>query len=867
MNLTAGTQFGPYEIASFVGSGGMGDVYRSRDSRLGRDVALKILPAEFSANPDRVARFEGEARSASALNHPNIVTIYEIGSIDSHSFIAMEYVDGPTLRESLQSGPLPLRQAIHIAAQLAEGLANAHEAGIVHRDLKPENVVITREGYAKILDFGLAKISIPVDREQLSALPTAVKTEPGIVLGTVGYMSPEQASGRIVDFRADQFSLGAILYEMVTGRRAFHKNTSVETLSAIINDDPEPVHLVNPRVAAPIRWIIERCVAKNPQDRYIATRDLARDLANIRQHASEIVGASDITTHPDAGSRRRSRRVTEVIALSLIVILASALLFAVRRGEKTPITYHRLTYRRGPISSARFTPDGHTIVYDARWEGAPRELFVTRPDAIESRPLGIRGAEVLSVSAAGEMLVLRTQDDNRRTLAAVSVTGGTPRELAVDILGADWSPDGSRMVVARSINGKSRLEFPPGTTLYESPSVIEDLRFSPAGDRIAFIEHLPRSVNGKVLILNVNGKLIADSGTCYPLGIAWHSADELWFTTESGVPGGGSQLYALGQSSKTRYIAPFVRGTLDDISTNGDALVGFDDRSTIAQGVPAGADTETHLTWLDLSEVADISSDAKKVLIHERGDASESPNGTIYVENMDGSGGVRLDAGQPTEFSPDGKWVLSNPGKPKTFSIVPVGPGTVREFEVPSENSDVNNHWVSNFEVIGFRPPDGRDVLVWSRDSDGGTTIWAQNTGGGQPTRITRANVQPMRGRTISPDGRLVIASVPDDRRFVLLSLEDGKVQPLPGLESGEEPIQWARGGRSIFVYERNRVPASIFRVDVVDGTRVPFKQITPSDRVGVQGLMSVRIASDEQTYAYSFIRNLSSLYLIKGLH
>jgi WD40 repeat protein len=484
-------------------------------------------------------------------------------------------------------------------------------------------------------------------------------------------------------------------------------------------------------------------------------------------------------------------------------------------------------------------------------------LFVTRPDAVESHPLGIRGAEVVSISASGEMLVLEIHGDNRKTLAAVSVTGGTPRELAVDISGADWSPDGSRMAVARSINGKSRVEFPPGTTLYESPVDVEDLRFSPAGDRIAFVEHLHRSANGKVVIIDVKGKTVTESGNCFPLGVAWHSAEELWFTTMSAVPGGGSELYALSRSGKARYIAPFVLGRLADISTDGNVLVVFEDRRTIAQGWPAGHSTETHLTWLDLSQVVDISADAKKVLIHERGDASESPNGTIYMENIDGSGGVRLAAGQPTEFSPDGKWVLANPGN-KSFVIVPVGPGTIQEFERPPNEK---------FEVIGFLPPDGKRVLVWSSDSGGGITIWAQDTAGGKPTRITHSNVQPMRGRVISPDGKLVIARAADDRRYVLLSIQDGKIQPLPGLETGEEPIQWARGGRSVFVGERNRVPASIFRVDVFDGKRALFKEISPSDRTGIEGLASVRIADDEQTYAYSFVRDLSSLYLIKGLH
>lgn len=287
MGLNAGSRLGSYEILAPIGAGGMGEVYRGRDIRLGREVALKILPTEFSSNRDRLARFEQEARSASALNHPNIITIYEIGIVDSSSFISMEYVDGKTLREMLQAGPLPARKAIQLAAQIAEGLAKAHEAGIVHRDLKPENLMITADGYVKILDFGLAKLMTPAANEQVSALPTAAKTDAGVLIGTVGYMSPEQASGSTIDFRSDQFSLGVILYEMVTAKRAFQKKTTVETLAAIINEEPEPVQSINSHIAAPIRWLIERCIEKNPNDRYASTRDLARDIQSIRDHYSE----------------------------------------------------------------------------------------------------------------------------------------------------------------------------------------------------------------------------------------------------------------------------------------------------------------------------------------------------------------------------------------------------------------------------------------------------------------------------------------------------------------------------------------------------------------------------------------------------
>ena len=242
MTLAAGTRLGPYEILAPLGAGGMGEVYRAKDERLSREVAIKVLPSELASDAERLKRFEKEARSASALNHPNIVTIYDIGSSEGVSWIAMERVEGATLRELLAGGPLPVRRLLQIASQIAEGLAKAHEAGIVHRDLKPENVMVTKDGLVKVLDFGLAKLTSTMSGSgEGSHLPTMTGTTPGVVVGTVGYMSPEQASGEAVDFRSDQFSFGSILYEMATGKRAFQKKTAIDTLGAILNTEPEPI--------------------------------------------------------------------------------------------------------------------------------------------------------------------------------------------------------------------------------------------------------------------------------------------------------------------------------------------------------------------------------------------------------------------------------------------------------------------------------------------------------------------------------------------------------------------------------------------------------------------------------------------------
>jgi len=278
--LASGTKLGPYEIIELLGAGGMGEVYRARDARLDRMVAIKILPAAFSADSGRLQRFAQEARSASALNHPNIITIYELGHDGSTHYIAMELVQGKTLRELLVSGWLPIRKTIEIAAQVAEGLAKAHEAGIAHRDLKPENLMVSHDGLVKILDFGVAKLASPGGEPP--GLCSTSATPSGLVLGTVGYMSPEQAGGQGVDFRSDQFSFGLVLYEMVTGKRAFERQTAAETLVAILREGVEPIGLQNRDAPAPLCWAIERCLTKEPDKRYVSTRDLARELAAIR---------------------------------------------------------------------------------------------------------------------------------------------------------------------------------------------------------------------------------------------------------------------------------------------------------------------------------------------------------------------------------------------------------------------------------------------------------------------------------------------------------------------------------------------------------------------------------------------------------
>ena len=388
MTISVGTRLGPYEILSPLGQGGMGEVYRAEDPKLGRDVAIKVLPEAVASDQERLSRFEQEARSASALNHPNIVTIYEIGTAGSLSYISMELVQGRTLRELIAEGPLPAKRLLSLSAQIAEALACAHEVGIVHRDLKPENLMVTREGFVKVLDFGLAKLALPASGG-VSAMPTLARpeTHPGVVLGTVGYMSPEQASGKQVDFRSDQFALGSILYEMATGKRAFARPTTAEALTAVIREEPEPIGALSPQTPVALRWVIERCLAKDPEERYASTRDLARDLTHLRDHVSEI----SAEPAPVMLARRLGWFGPAMMA-GLLVAAALVIFAALHSRPSHPAQPLRFTvaippgttYAPSEVSRGfSVSPDGTRLVIEAFSKGR-RRLYQRRLDSEET---------------------------------------------------------------------------------------------------------------------------------------------------------------------------------------------------------------------------------------------------------------------------------------------------------------------------------------------------------------------------------------------------------------------------------------------------------------------------------------------------
>ncbi|HYB53085.1 MAG TPA: protein kinase, partial [Thermoanaerobaculia bacterium] len=665
MTLVAGARLGPYEIVSALGAGGMGEVYRAKDPRLGREVAIKVLPSSFSQDTDRLKRFEQEARAAGVLNHPNITAVYDLGSHDGAPYIVTELLEGETLRSRLSAGALPARKATDYAIQIARGLAAAHEKGIVHRDLKPENLFLTRDGRVKILDFGLAKLKTEKDGEQQTDLRTVSGTEPGVVLGTMGYMSPEQVRGKPADRRSDLFSFGTILYEMLSGQRAFRGETAADTITAILTREPPDLSTTSKDIHPGLERILRHCLEKNPEERFESARDVAFDLEAL----SGISGTHATGTVPVAalpGRRPTWPAAAAAVLVALAVGIAGGLFAGRRMSESRSISFRQLTFRRGEIESARFAPDGEAILYTAAWDGKPMELFTTRLDSPESRPFGLIGAEVLSLSLTGEMAVSvgrRARSGFTRTgmLARLSMTGGgAPKDIREDVLYADWSPDGKELAIVREAGGKAQLEFPIGKVLHSSAGWLSHPRVSPSGGEVAVIEHPTFDDDGGyVLLVDTSGKskrLTGDFASI--LGLCWErTGREVWFTASR--IGFNRFVHAVTRSGDVRVLAVATGGmTIQDVSRTGRVLLSQDKAHQGLVAFGPGLDKELDLSWLDWSLAASISRDGSMVLFDESGEGGGAGY-SVYVRKLDGTPAIRLGEGSAQTLSPDGKLALA----------------------------------------------------------------------------------------------------------------------------------------------------------------------------------------------------------------
>jgi serine/threonine protein kinase len=846
MALTKGMKLGAYELSGPIGAGGMGEVYRARDPRLKRDVAIKIVPAAFCSDPQRLRRFEQEAHAAAALNHPNILAVYDIGSENGTPYIVSELLEGETLRERLRSEPLPIRKAVDYALQLARGLAAAHEKGIVHRDLKPENIFITRDGRVKLLDFGLAKL-LPASHAHADGETRTIQSDAGTVLGTVGYMSPEQVRGQAGDARSDLFAFGAVLYEMISGKRAFHGETPADTMSAILHSDP-PELIESNRLASPaMERIVRHCLEKAPEQRFQSAHDLAFDLETL----TNVSGTeAAVRAHM---SRPRGRIIVGVIVVLLLVALGAFLLGKIRPTLPQSARFHRITYERGSIISARFSADGHSVIYDAAWEGKPAHLFSTPPTSPEPRPVDLDNAHLFAVSKDGEAAVgLGGQVSNHQqvvgaTLARSPLGGGAPRPLAQDVWSADWGPDGS-MAIARTVGGRTRLEYPMGKVLYETSGWISYLRFSPSGDRIAFLDHRywPDD-RGWVAVVDLQGNKKTLSGEWESEdGLAWTpDGKEIWFAaTQAGID---RSLYGVTLAGKQRLVLSVpVSLRLYDIYRDGRVLLSAG-HERVHMAVAAPDNRSRDVSWSGWTIATDISPDGKWVLFSEQSEFA-GPNYIVALRGTDGSPPIKLGDGTGW-FSPDAKWVTAiMPGDPTHATLLPTGVGDSRVIPVTG---------LQRLQQIAYIP-DGRLMLVGAQ-ANHGVRCFLRREEDGPLQPITAEGTRNCR---VSPDSRYAVAS--NLTGISVYPIDGGEARVLPD-SAGMLPIQWA-DNHSILAFTQGELPSRVFRIDTTNGKRQLVRELVPGDLAGVSQLQTVVTTPNASSFVYSYQQALYELYVVEGL-
>jgi eukaryotic-like serine/threonine-protein kinase len=862
MNLTSGLRLGPYEIVSPLGAGGMGEVYRARDTRLKRDVAIKVLPPAFSLDADRLRRFEQEALATAALNHPNILAVFDIGTHDGSPYVVSELLEGETLRERLRGGAIVVRKTLDYALQIAHGLAAAHEKGIIHRDLKPENLFLTKDGRVKILDFGLAKLTQP-DSGTHTSLPTQTQaTEAGVVMGTAGYMSPEQVRGTAVDPRSDIFSFGAILYEMISGKRAFHGETAADTMSAILREEPPELSETNRNVSPALERMVQHCLEKNPEQRFHSASDIAFDLEHLTGVSGTTARAAVAAVQ---GGRLRGKLLAAIaggLGVAVVMLGLGWWLGSRGHGPASLAEYQQITFRTGWIGNARFTPDG-SIVYNASWDGGDEQLYMSRTDDPGSRELGIKDAELLSISKGGELAIrLNTVYHGgyarSGTLARVPLSGGTPREVLDNVGDAEWSANGESLVITHYIpeNNHWRLEYPAGKVLFDTINWISHPKISPDGKWIAFADHENPGGDdeGSLAVIGADGKeqeKKLSSGWTSLQGILWSPAgDEIWFTSTN--TGQASNPRAITLSGKQRTITNVPGGMWLEDLRNGTVLAVADHLRLAIRGMAPGGKEEHELGWFGWSELRDISRDGRKILFEEEGDGG-GPNYTVYLRDTDGSPPARIGEGLAMAISPDTKWAITKQAKGGPLNLVPTGTGESRPL----------THDAVSYDRARFFP-DGKRVLAYGIEAGHGGRDYVIDVSSGDSKAVTPEGTA---GVEISPDGKNVAVRAPDGKRGIW-SLEKSEFRPIPGLESKDFIIGWTLDGESVYVapVKRGAKTVPVYRANIQTGKMEPWK--TFGADLGAQGatLVAPHLSSDGTAYAYLYVRRLSEAYVVTGL-
>jgi Tol biopolymer transport system component len=862
MSLSPGTKLGPYEIDTLIGTGGMGEVYRAKDTRLGRDVAIKVLPGSFAADPDRRARFEREAQAVAALSHPNVIALFDTGVHDAQVFVVMELLTGQTLRARLANGALPVRKAVDIAVQIARGLGAAHGKGIIHRDLKPENVFLLDDGQVKILDFGLAR-QFGTSMDGSDATRT-ISTDPGSVMGTLGYMAPEQIRAQPTDARADVFSFGAVLYEMVSGQRAFQRDTAADTTTAILTHEPPELAASRADVPPSLERIVRHCLEKNANERFQSARDIAFALEALSGTGVSVpTSVVPVATLPAPIARRGLWPAVATAAL-----LAGAFIgMAVQRSITPPAPDPRFTPRTWAnewITNARFTPDGQSIVYSAALTGAEPSLYVMRPGEVTPQELAGKGTQLLSVSSTGELAVLTGATNlwSHRvfsgTLSRMSATGGA-RAWMDHVTEADWSPDGSTLAIVRENSGTWQIEYPIGKVLHTVKiGYLSDPRVSPDGEHVAFFEHqLASDDRGNVKVVDRSGKVTVLTGDYWgEETIAWSRDGKTVYFAAAG-DGGQSSYQVFGVNiagaPKPKQVlgGPIPLGVYD-IAADGRLLVVQDNyRSSIRAMLP-GETVEREFPWLDFPLSPFVSGDGKHLAFS---DLSQSAGADYSVAWRDTSGGpvVRLGKGFAISLSPDSKWVTAALPSSGAYVIYPTGAG--EPLTIPG---------LINVDTAASAP--------WLADSK---RLIACGVSNGKPPRCYRMSIaSPSLADPVTPDGATGVV-VADDEKTMLAHMADGSWRPVvsptefgpavPGLTGLDAPVGWSADHRIISTQTRT-LPTPVELVDVVTGARTRIRELAPADAAGINHTYLSYWNERNRSYAYAYTKELTQLFTVTGV-
>ncbi len=897
MTIPSGSRLGPYEVLSPIGAGGMGEVYRARDTRLGRDVAIKVLPPAFTTDADRLRRFEHEARTVGGLNHPNLVTLFDVGAHEGSPYLVMELLEGETLRQKLSGKPFPTRRAVEIACAVAEGLSAAHDRGIIHRDLKPENLFITRDGRVKILDFGLAKLRRGSQSSALDDLPTeaishgAVATEAGTVLGTVGYMSPEQVRSGPVDARSDLFVLGVILWEMLTGSRPFKGASAVESMHSILKDDPPDS---DPALKIPpvLERIVHTCLAKDPGGRFHSAHDLAFALNHLSGSTSS--GISSQQAFPKA-----SRLRTWALGTGAVAALAAA--FFVGRWLSAPRLFHveRLTPSPRIISSARFLPDGKTIVYtaapDGSDSGALGELFRMNPGQ-PPIPLGVGDCRVLDVSVAGELVLVWRQEivvdgkkGRRPVLARMPAAGGSsPRvveEEGVEIGdNARWTRDGRDLIVKKHLRykGKHTQEafVYQGRTLYAIPLGIgsDDFVLNEKGDAIGIPEwrfgvlfFVTVGLNGQVISRTPIGDLGGASN--FPL-----SGDASFFPFRKHLV---SLITRNERENPVQLVRTSPTGSFEnllsrlptavhlwDVSPKGDMLITSRDPGSVydLRWLEPGAERERLVDFgAQTSGLLALNASGSQLSTY----AEMGGRLGVHLLQAGQAAATNLGPGKALDQSPDGKTVLATTQDQDGYfhlRLLPAGAGAPAE--LPGQWINPGRPWLQ----------EGGNVFVFGRLKDEPDPEWSPHL-----LDVQKGTIRRLQWRAayvwgpLSPDGGSLFAVASMDGDWATwawnrVDIASGTMMPLPSACRGMVPRGWTAKGEGIWLtkpFAKDRsFPMELWRCDLKTGKTERVRDIQGPGYPLAESV-DFRITPDGRSYAYTYWYDVSvrrHLFLISGM-